>query len=167
MSNWCVIAKIEPDGSGRYILLGIDGQPETAGRILQEHYLEGSDVDRLLELGDLSTLGPDPGRVEGAHAYWLRERPDRGEITRSYKRDGAVAVGPGMSWEPRAFSVGIGGLPSLARSMRREGAHGLCWAYAWTEAGWLACKVPAPLDVDQAREMAPLGRLLERWAPAA
>ena len=136
MSTWCAIAKIERDGSGRYILLTHDGYPDWAGIRLLRSYSEESEIDELLSLGDLSTLSDSPEAVVGAHAESFREQPHCGYITRSYRRDGAVKLSGDMSWKPRGVR---GGTDEFFNFSAQETCA--AWAYAWTPDGWIGCWV--------------------------
>jgi hypothetical protein len=49
------------DGSFDSIYCHWDGYPSNNGRILLEHYTDAAKVDALIELGDLSSLGPELG----------------------------------------------------------------------------------------------------------
>ena len=58
------IGKQLEDGSISYIYCHWDGYPEHNGKILKEHYTDETKVDALLELGDLSILGPEIGEKQ-------------------------------------------------------------------------------------------------------
>lgn len=59
MSTRCYIGKEFEDGSVRYVYCHHTGYPEGVGQILYESY--GLDnIDNLLDLGDMSTLGDTP-----------------------------------------------------------------------------------------------------------
>ena len=64
------IGMLLPDGQVRSIYCHWDGYPSGAGRTLQEYWRES--VIPLLDLGDLSVLGPEPGRDEGTGAFDAR-----------------------------------------------------------------------------------------------
>lgn len=58
------IGKQLEDGTVKYIYCHYDGYPEYNGRILKEHYITEAKIDALLELGDLSILGPEIGEKQ-------------------------------------------------------------------------------------------------------
>ena len=55
------IARIRPDGSGHFIYLHY-GEPLEYGSILLDHYQDEAKIQALMDLGALSTLGPDIGQ---------------------------------------------------------------------------------------------------------
>ena len=59
MSTRGQIAKIERDGSGRYIYLGDRSHPSHSGAILLQHYQEPDKVDALLDLGAIPYVAPE------------------------------------------------------------------------------------------------------------
>ena len=80
------IGKQLADGTVKYIYCHWDGYPEHNGKILEEHYTNEAKVDALLELGDISILGPEIGeqqdfdKRETHHPNWcLAYGRDRGE----------------------------------------------------------------------------------------
>lgn len=88
MSTRARIGIEEPDGSVTSIYSHWDGYPEGAGAILLEHYSEPDALRQLLALGDVSSLGPDIGRVHNfethsqnaeAATWCLFYKRDRGE----------------------------------------------------------------------------------------
>lgn len=76
------IAIERPDGSVRSIYCHNSGYPEYNGVILQEHYQDREKVERLIALGDISSLRE---RVEptGPHSF---DRPEDGAVI-AYHRD--------------------------------------------------------------------------------
>ena len=58
------IGKQLPNGNIKFIYCHFDGYPEHNGEILKEHYTDEAKIDQLLELGDLSTLGPEIGEKQ-------------------------------------------------------------------------------------------------------
>ena len=80
------IGKRLSDGTIKSIYCHFDGYPDHNGQILKEHYKDETKVDALLELGDISILGPEIGehqdfdRRETHHKDWcLAYGRDRGE----------------------------------------------------------------------------------------
>lgn len=58
------IGKRLPDGTIKSIYCHWDGYPKHNGKILKEHYTDEAKIDALLELGDLSVLGPEIGEYQ-------------------------------------------------------------------------------------------------------
>ena len=80
------IGKKLADGTVKYIYCHYDGYPKHNGKILKEHYTNEAKIDALLELGDISILGPEIGeqqdfnRRETHNPNWcLAYGRDRGE----------------------------------------------------------------------------------------
>ena len=48
-----------PDGSVNSIYCHFDGCPSYNGQTLQEHYSDRDELQKLIELGDISSLGDD------------------------------------------------------------------------------------------------------------
>lgn len=59
MSTNAIIAKKLPDNRYKGILLHWDGYPRWAGKILSEHYKDEDKIDKLLKLGNISSLAPE------------------------------------------------------------------------------------------------------------
>ena len=64
MSTRSNICKKLPDGTIKHIYCHWDGHPSHNGQTLKEHYTDEAKVDALLELGDLSVLGPEIGEKQ-------------------------------------------------------------------------------------------------------
>lgn len=60
MATRCFIACILPGGRYERIYCHWDGYPEWAGAMLSKWYTNDAAIDRLMRLGDLSTLGETP-----------------------------------------------------------------------------------------------------------
>lgn len=60
MSTRSVIGKLNKDGSVKTIYCHHDGYPEGVGAMLANYYENNAKVDKLLELGDMSSLGKEP-----------------------------------------------------------------------------------------------------------
>ena len=80
-----------PEGKYRGIYVHNDGYPSYNGRVLKEHYTDIDKINRLIDLGDISSLGE---RVEpiGEHSFDKSERGttvaygrDRGETDVDFK----------------------------------------------------------------------------------
>lgn len=61
MSTRCYIGKLNPDDSISAVYCHWDGYPEWVGKILTDHYTDEEKLDKLLELGQVSSLGPEIG----------------------------------------------------------------------------------------------------------
>lgn len=72
MATRSLIGQLQPDGTVRAIYCHWDGDPDTAGATLAQHYATAARVSALLELGDLSDLRaclqPAPGQVHSFSA---------------------------------------------------------------------------------------------------
>jgi len=98
-----------------------DGYPEGAGKILDEHYRDPAKLAALVELGSISSLGPEIGE---RHPFEER----REDWTTFYGRDRRE---PGT--EPKTFVD----REAFRDSLSRSGAEFL---YLFTAGGWLASK---------------------------
>ena len=114
MGSRCLIAKVERDGRGRYILLNHMSSPDYAGRMLLEHYQDEDKLDRLLDHGSIGFIAPNPEEVEGHHVVDDHE------------------------WEycrPTEFEGGTEQFFGAAHMLGPE------WIYCWTPDGWAAAQV--------------------------
>jgi len=59
MSTNAVIGMQFPSGDIKSIFLHSDGYPKHTGAVLVEHYSDANKVDMLINLGDISFLGPE------------------------------------------------------------------------------------------------------------
>ena len=95
MSTNAVIGMQFHDGSVKSIYLHWDGYPSHAGAVLIEHYLDANKVDMLINLGDISFLGPEvldaPKEVLGTDEVY--------DFTSAYHRDKGEEFNP-----PRIFT---------------------------------------------------------------
>lgn len=60
MSTRCLVGKLNEDNTITFIYVHYDGYTRGVGKILFENYTKIKDIDELLNLGDLSSLGPIP-----------------------------------------------------------------------------------------------------------
>lgn len=60
MSTRCYIGVEKPDKAVQFIYCHHDGYPAGVGKMLIENYDTPEKIDRLMALGDLSSLGPQP-----------------------------------------------------------------------------------------------------------
>jgi len=61
MGTRSVIGKLEADGDITAIYCHWDGYAEGVGLMLMKHYRDVAKIDKLMALGDLSSLGPEIG----------------------------------------------------------------------------------------------------------
>ena len=78
-----------PDGRVKSVYCHWDGSPNTNGRILRDHYQDRKKVEKLIELGSLSSLheNVDP---TGPHSFGA---PQDGVVV-AYHRDRGEAIHP-------------------------------------------------------------------------
>lgn len=94
MSTRCMIGKVEENGKIRCIYCHHDGYPDGVGQTLVDFYDE-SNIDELLDLGDLSSLGNNPMTVSD---YWtsddpyVRDQAFSGEFCISYRDRGETNI---------------------------------------------------------------------------
>jgi hypothetical protein len=86
MATRSAIGFIEYDGSVTGIYCHSDGYISHVGRILKEHYNTIEKVEELLDLGDLSTLGPSIGEK----AEFTLDAPDASKQCIAFGRDKGV-----------------------------------------------------------------------------
>lgn len=84
MSTRCRIAKQLDEDKYKSIYSHWDGYPDGVGATLKKYYTDPDKIDKLLDLGDISSLGaevdPDPDKV---HTY---DNP-QDDVTVAYRRD--------------------------------------------------------------------------------
>lgn len=68
MATRSFIGKKLDDDNVRFIYCHYDGNPEYNGKILLEHY-DLNNIDRLLDLGDLSSLGKRIDPISPEHSF--------------------------------------------------------------------------------------------------
>jgi hypothetical protein len=115
------IARRNTDGTFTSIYCHWDGYPAGVGQTLASHYTEQDKVDSLIELGDLSSLGPLLG---SKHSFGDDSFPD---WTTAYGRDRGENCPPEVSPD----------LQSLAKLTRECGGE---WLYVWNGHGWQAAR---------------------------
>lgn len=110
------------DGSVVGVYCHYDGYPEGVGRILDEHYRDRREVEELVALGSISSLGPEIGE---RHPFNQR----RDDWTTFYGRDRGET-----GTEPKTFDT----CEAFRVSLKSSGAEFL---YLFTTAGdWLVAK---------------------------
>lgn len=84
MSTRCRIGIDKGDGVIRSIYCHFDGYlKDGVGETLRDHYKLINKADKLIRLGDISTLGPEPVSCK---EFWVKEGPyDSEDITMAYK----------------------------------------------------------------------------------
>ena len=114
MGSRAHIAKIDREGTGRYLYLGHGCYPDDAGRILLEHYSEQSHIDALMAMGSIASLG------------------ETLEDSIFYHRD------HGEDWSHCRPAPLYNGTIGLFEKAYLPGPE---WLYCWTPDGWLAAEV--------------------------
>ena len=122
------IAQIHPDSTGLFVYLHY-GDPLEYAPILLENYQTEAQIRELLQLGDLSSVGPIVGdRVDFDTAVY----PNRFHLIQclAYHRD---RNNPWEYCQPRQLTGGLEQFRQDADKMRG-------WLYAHTPDGWAACR---------------------------
>jgi len=86
MATRSLIGKILPGGGILSIYCHWDGYPENNGKILQNHFQDEEKIEKLMQLGDLSSLAPEIGDEphdfntppEGICNFYGRDRQETG-----------------------------------------------------------------------------------------
>ena len=120
------IARIHADGSGQFIYLHY-GEPLEGGIVLLENYQTSEQIQHLLALGDLSSIGPIIGEQVDLET-WVSPNSLSHTQCLAYHRD------RNDSWEdcqPRQLS---GGLDQFLQDSDIDSE----WLYAHTPDGWTA-----------------------------
>ena len=115
------IGILNSDGTVDYIYCHWDGYVEHNGKILNEHYTTENKIHRLMELGDLSVLGPEIGEqqdferpVKGTCLAYGRDRGETGvearkcsyvDYTKEYFEEYVYLFTPGKGWEVRSYGA--------------------------------------------------------------
>ncbi len=89
MSTPCLIGAKQADGNVRYIYCHNDGYIFGAGYMLNYNYKDREKIDKLLDLGDLSSLGRNP--IENPTAWTNHEVYDKDQCI-SYRSRGEEDV---------------------------------------------------------------------------
>lgn len=118
MGTRSFIGEQRPDGTVRAVYCHWDGYPSYVGKMLRDAYTESAKVSALLDLGDLSSLGPEPGE---RHDFNDRSHP---EWCTAYGRDrGETGVDP----------TSVQGVEDF---IRVGGQRGCDWVYLWQGDRW-------------------------------
>jgi len=131
MSTRSRIGILHADGSIDAHYCHSDGYFDHNGRILHEHYQDVAKIQELIDLGDMSVLGPEIGEKhdfewmsqeyfsKGDHSGYAND--PRGKMCLFYNRDRGENVGP----------------PAHYSGLLAFGADFEEYAYLWVEAGGL------------------------------
>lgn len=129
MATRSLIGKVLPDGGILSIYCHFDGYPENNGKILQDHYQDPEKVDKLISLGDLSSLAPEIG--DEPHNF---DHAPQG-ICNFYGRDrGETGVEPGLSH-------------TLAQFMKRADKCTAEWVYIFDAGKWKYSRVTTSAEM--------------------
>ena len=136
MSTDAYIAMLDRDGNGQRIELRMDGYPTWAGARLLLHYQTEEQVQQLINLGNLFTLGNRPGPDPGA--FINAQGTDKlGHLTRSLMRDTTHFTPEQKARQaPQTFRGGLDGI--VPRNDQFPP-----YTYAWTPDGWFGA---VPVD---------------------
>jgi hypothetical protein len=93
------IVRENEDGSFDSIYCHWDGYPSNNGKILLDHYTDQAKIDQLLQLGDLSSLGPEIGEKhdfdkppEGQCNFYGRDRGEK-KVKKQHFRNAQALAG--------------------------------------------------------------------------
>ena len=92
MGTRSTIALEFADGTVQQVYCHWDGYLDYNGKILQEHYSDPFKLQKLIDLGDLSSLAPNIGtqhsfgdRVDGECTFYGRDRKESGVSAKKFK----------------------------------------------------------------------------------
>ena len=122
------IARVHPDGSGQSIYIHFGDPIENAGFLL-EHYQTAAQVQALLDLGSVSSIGPIVGDRVDFYAG-ICDGTMRDVLCLAYHRD---RNDPWERCRPQPFTGGLEGFRQAASALSE-------WLYAYTPDGWAACR---------------------------
>jgi len=117
MSTRSFISMQLPDGSVRGVYCHFDGYLDGVGKMLKEHYTNPDKVSRLINLGSLSSLGPELGE---RHDFDTA-RYANSDWTTAYHRD-------------RGEELVVDSYPSPADINPSDGGYD--YIYLFTTKGW-------------------------------
>lgn len=159
MSTRSRIGVLNEDGTIRSIYVHWDGYPSNNGKILAEHYRDIRKIQKLIELGDISILGPEIGEKHdfdyktceydgpsGVYKYPYTERT----LTRWYKYPANViklwdtwcmAYGRdrGQHWR----EIGTEEHKNEAEFVQMGDNSDAEWLYLYKGGEWLCAEMPA------------------------
>ena len=142
MGTRCVIAKEQPDGGFRAIICAMDGNPEQAGMKLLQFYQDQDRIDRLLELGNISSLGASPDEPVDYRGLIGKEVEEMFQTI----NDRCLVFPDGLWVEEKLDSRGH---EEFRGRMEHSGAQ---YAYIYGECGWTLSEPPGadPVSLEQA-----------------
>ena len=104
MATRSTIARVLKNGTVKQVYCHFDGYLDGVGKTLKENYTDTKKLDKLLKLGDLSTLGPELGRKHrfdnpykygtakyyayrerNKTTFYARDRGETGTMARTFK----------------------------------------------------------------------------------
>lgn len=110
MGTRSFIGRRYDDGSIRAVYCHWDGYPSNNGKILTESWNDPQDLECLLDLGDLSSLGSTLGtkhdfneRPQNACTFYSRDRGEGGTEAKTYGSEEAFHKGASDSWAEYAY----------------------------------------------------------------
>ncbi len=155
MGTRCVIAKEQSEGSVRTVSCLTDGHPAWTGYVLFHHYQDDEKIDALLDLGCLSSIGPDPldPLPHRRFAQIVARNCERGitddAVTRMLEEKCVVAEGAGRSMNEYDSA-------SLTELREKLSGSDVRFIYLWGEGGWIVSARPydnlQPLEEALAQE---------------
>lgn len=114
------------DGSVKAVYCHWDGYPEYNGRILRDYYSDRGKALKLIEHGDISTLGPSIGtkhdfneRRESECTFYKRDRGETGVDAQVYVNDKDYFQRFSMSGVEYYYLLRMDG----SWNVREDGAH--------------------------------------------
>lgn len=123
MATRCFIGKSLPSNHIIGIYCHYDGYPDGGvGEMLETNYMDETKIDALLELGDISTLGPELGEKHDPKDHKLINAMG---WTTAYHRDAGEDLNPLREYES---------LPDMEKNV--AGDLGAEWAYVWMVDRW-------------------------------
>lgn len=95
MATRSMIGKLNDNGTVTAIYCHWDGYLEHNGKLLVENYTDSNKIDKLMELGDLSSLGDEIG--EGKCVAYGRDRGEKNTKATVYNLADYSTSGAGIS----------------------------------------------------------------------
>jgi hypothetical protein len=137
MSTRSCISKLNEDGTITGIYCHFDGYVSGNGDLLHKHYQDEEKVNKLVNLGDISSLNEEVEAPEGVeHSY---NRPHKG-VTVAYGRDrGETGVEPTVSKDKEDF-------------VKKWKDNWCEYFYQFRESKWYWGKSPSNIDNELTQE---------------
>ena len=145
MGTRSVIGREQSDGSIRTAFCFLDGQPEGVGRTLLDHYRNPEEIDSLLALGCLSSIGASPKKPL-SHArltsmIWNGRRlgqDDASKIQRTLREKCIIVAGGPLGGDQYNSKT----MDELLEKLEHSDAK---YLYLWGEGGWIVSEPPHEL----------------------